>query len=553
MDISSPSIEILSNISEYIEDINFCIAGFNIDESQFNTKSLSELGITGNETNKVFFKGDAPPPNCLIAFAETANNCKVFFESGVTAKGSRFSIKDDGNLVYVGKNSALNKVAVTLLSKGDFVLVGESVAVTTSNSWSTGFSPGKNNNGLIIGDHCLMAPEIIIRPADGHMIMDAITGQQVNISQKPIIIEPYCWIGQRTAVLKNVRIGACSIVSLGAVVTRSCERFSAMGGVPATARRIDGKIWLRNQSKESKRVQKMYLERFFNKGHYTEAAPDQEDVSSLESSNKKNILVEKMENLKLNVLVENEETITTCVDSFDIDINNYSKFTPKELKIFGDDSNSVYIKGDVIPDAITIAFGRAAKNAKVFIGSGITGKGTKISITGDGNFLYVGNKCRLNKINLSIVENGDSFIIGNEVTTTAANMWTTGHYSGTDSKTVIIGDDCMFSYDITVRATDGHPIFLAEDMSHINIPEKPVVIEPHCWIGQGSFIGKNVRVGACSVVAANAVVTKSCGRFTMLSGVPASSRTLEGKIWGRNLTVEAKARAKYWSDRFKDS
>ncbi|CRY55794.1 putative lipopolysaccharide biosynthesis O-acetyl transferase WbbJ [Yersinia intermedia] len=551
MDIGTPSCETLENIAEYISDIKFCIADFNINEALFNSIPLSKLGIQGDKSNKVFFKGTMPPKEYLIAFADTARNCKVFFDEGVSGKGSRLSIKGDGNIVYVGKNSTLNKVAITLLSKGDFVLVGAGVSVTADNSWSTGFSPGKNNNGIIIGDHCLMASEIIIRPADGHMIMDAMTKQQVNTSHKPIIIEPYCWIGQRSSILKNVRIGACSIVSLGAVVTKSCDRFSALGGVPATARSIAGKMWIRNQAKESKRVQSMYQDRFFDKSLVPMNVGASQNNRPIVTSNKSDSLVGKMDELNLKVLIDNAAIIHSCVESFDIDTNNYNKFTPAQLKIFGDDSNEVYIKGNVIPAAILIAFGRAAKNAKVFIGAEITGKGTKIAITGEDNFLYIGNKCRLNKINLSVVENGDSFIIGDEVTTTAANMWTTGHYSGTDSKMVIIGDDCMFSYDITLRATDGYPIFISESMEQINIPANPVIIEPHCWIGQSSYIGKNVKIGACSIIAANAVVTKSCERFTMLSGVPAAHRSLDGNIWGRNLTPEAKARAKHWADLYK--
>lgn len=146
--------------------------------------------------------------------------------------------------------------------KWDFVVVGEGVSVTSTSNWTTGINPGNPCNGIIIGDHCLMSQEISIRPADGHQIIELTTRKVVNAATSPIIIEPYCWIGQRTAILKNVRIGACSIVSLGAVVTKSCKKFSALSGVPAKARCIEGKMWLRNNGEEAKRIMLMYEKRF---------------------------------------------------------------------------------------------------------------------------------------------------------------------------------------------------------------------------------------------------------------------------------------------------
>ncbi|WP_337023659.1 MULTISPECIES: acyltransferase [unclassified Pantoea] len=539
------------NISDYIDDINYCISDFDIDESCYKCLTPSQLGIAGNDSNKVFFKDKTPPKDFLIAFADTANNCKVFFDSGVTGKGSRLSIKENGNLVYIGSGSSLTRVAITLLSRGDFVLVGKGVAVTSTNSWSTGYSPGKVNNGLIIGDHCLIASEIIIRPADGHKIIDINTREQVNISNHPIIIEPYCWLGQRSSILKNVRIGACSILSLGAVVTKSCPQFSALGGVPAQARSIQGKMWVRNESKESKRIQKMYETRF---GHGIKSEQNKEN----EIPGSRNLgfndfekIHSNLKNIKLDHLFNHLEAINYCINKFDTDIQNYNRFTPASLSISGDDSNEVFIKGGKLPEALTIAFGKTAKNAKIFIGDNLGGKGSRISVSGDGNFVYIGGECRLNKVNLSVIEDGDSVIIGNEVTTTAANMWTTGHYSGTSNKLIIIGDDCMFSNDVTIRCTDGRPIFSIDDMEHLNIPDKPIVIGPHCWIGESSFIGKNSTIGACSIVAANAVVTKSCEKFTLMAGVPAIPKSLEGKIWGRNLTQAAKDKAKEWAELYK--
>jgi len=49
----------------------------------------------------------------------------------------------------------------------------------------------------------------------------------------PVVIEDECWIGANVTILKGVTIGRGSVVAAGAVVTKSCEPYSIIGGVPA--------------------------------------------------------------------------------------------------------------------------------------------------------------------------------------------------------------------------------------------------------------------------------------------------------------------------------
>ena len=55
------------------------------------------------------------------------------------------------------------------------------------------------------------------------------------------------------------------------------------------------------------------------------------------------------------------------------------------------------------------------------------------------------------------------------------------------------------------------------------LPENdlPVVIEDDVWVGANVIILKGVTIGRGSVVAAGAVVTKSCPPYSIIGGVPA--------------------------------
>lgn len=256
MEINSPFFE------KNLKDIEVCIADFDIQSDNYNSFKPVDLGIKGDNSNLILIKGNTIPTGLEIIFTEKAKNCTIFINEGFSGKGNKFSLKNEGNTLYLGQDLNINKVSAVILGHGDAILLGSRISITSNNSWSTGFNAGNKFNGLIIGDDCLIASEIVIRPADGHLVIDTKTREQKNKSHTPIIIEPYCWIAQRAAILKNVRIGACSIVSFAAVVTKSCGRFSSIAGVPGVTRPLNGKMWLRGGGKEAKRIQEIYMARF---------------------------------------------------------------------------------------------------------------------------------------------------------------------------------------------------------------------------------------------------------------------------------------------------
>lgn len=84
---------------------------------------------------------------------------------------------------------------------------------------------------------------------------------------------------------------------------------------------------------------------------------------------------------------------------------------------------------------------------------------------------------------------------------------------------VYIGRHVNLGAGCKIMDTDFHPMDPDERRRNVNIPFEPVRIEEDAFIGTEAIILKGVTIGAASVVAAGAVVSKS---------IP------PGEIWGGN-------------------
>lgn len=99
--------------------------------------------------------------------------------------------------------------------------------------------------------------------------------------------------------------------------------------------------------------------------------------------------------------------------------------------------------------------------------------------------------------------------------------------------TLQIGDDCMFSYGILIRLSDGHALYSLADGRLLN-EGKGVRIGTHVWAGQkcsflkGAGIPDNCVVGACSMVT-----KKFDEQNSVYAGIPARRVNKEPIGWTR--------------------
>lgn len=151
--------------------------------------------------------------------------------------------------------------------------------------------------------------------------------------------------------------------------------------------------------------------------------------------------------------------------------------------------------------------------------------GLTIHFKGSRNKLIIGKHCRIVG---RLVFDGDDLEIKIDSNTSFEDV----NLLASESSSIEIGADCMFSYGIEIRSSDSHGIFDLNSKNRVNL-SSDIKIGNHVWIGMGVSVlpGGNIADGC--VIGAKAVVASSLDqKCSVYVGVPAK-KVRDGIVWSR--------------------
>ena len=181
-----------------------------------------------------------------------------------------------------------------------------------------------------------------------------------------------------------------------------------------------------------------------------------------------------------------------------------------------------YVHADELIDAVYSITGRQLKESGSSVYRDIRGNRVAfcediedtvtIRFHGDNNVIRIGSSVSVGKLNI-ICGNHASCIIGNGTEIEAADIHVT-------NGSISIGENCLFSYQVTLRNHDTHHIFDKDTGERINFAGN-MIIGNHVWLGYGVTLLGSASIGDNSIAGTMAVTSAAFPREVVIAGNPA--------------------------------
>ena len=86
---------------------------------------------------------------------------------------------------------------------------------------------------------------------------------------------------------------------------------------------------------------------------------------------------------------------------------------------------------------------------------------------------------------------------------------------------ISIGNNVIIAQNVVIRASDHRFDNTELPIRYQGHVGGSIIVEEDVWIGSNAVVTKNVRIGAHSIIAAGAVVTRDIQPYSIVGGVPA--------------------------------
>lgn len=146
-----------------------------------------------------------------------------------------------------------------------------------------------------------------------------------------------------------------------------------------------------------------------------------------------------------------------------------------------------------------IVFEKNAKNNILFIEPGVILENASINFSNENALIILRKSYHHYRIS-AFAHRNTVLAIGKN------NFFGRANIIVSEGKQVIIGDDGLISWGITIRVADPHLLYSIDTHKRIN-PSASVFIGDHVWIGQASMLLKGTVLGSGSILAATATIS----------------------------------------------
>ena len=130
-----------------------------------------------------------------------------------------------GNNVNIGSFSQVI-ISTSFNNLGEFIKIGDNVGIGE-------FSYIGGGGGTTIGKETIIGQYFSTHPENHNFLDKSSLIREQGTTRKGISIGSNCWIGAKVTILDGVTIADSCVIAAGSVVTKSFDKNSIIGGVPA--------------------------------------------------------------------------------------------------------------------------------------------------------------------------------------------------------------------------------------------------------------------------------------------------------------------------------
>jgi acetyltransferase-like isoleucine patch superfamily enzyme len=195
----------------------------------------SKVNISGRNHRLIW--NDARLHRCRVDISGENNRLEV--GEGAMLWNAKVQLTGNNLFCHIG--------ARTRLRGGTFIVTDEDsrLEIGASTTMTEPVIVAQGGSKIVLGQDCMVAYGSDIRCSDGHSVIDATTGENLNPAAD-VIIGNHVWIGIHSQILKGLTIADHAIVAARSVVTRSIAGSTIVAGNPAKPIR-SGVTWDRRR------------------------------------------------------------------------------------------------------------------------------------------------------------------------------------------------------------------------------------------------------------------------------------------------------------------